>query len=86
MRVVRQIETRDLTELVDLADRLGPGMTTLPADRTALAEKVERSVASFAGNIDRADAHYMLVLEDAEGRLLGTSALYPSVGAPFGFF
>ncbi|MGN6691584.1 MAG: arginine N-succinyltransferase [Sphingopyxis sp.] len=86
MRVVRPIETRDLAALVDLAETLGPGMTTLPADREALAEKVERSVASFAGNIERADAHYMLVLEDAEGRLLGTSALYPSVGAPFGFF
>lgn len=45
MRVVRPIETRDLTGLVDLAESLGPGMTTLPADRTALADKVERSVA-----------------------------------------
>lgn len=86
MQVVRPIESRDLAALVDLAESLGPGMTTLPADRTALADKVERSVASFAGSIDRSDAHYLLVLEDADGRLLGTSALYPNVGAPFGFF
>ena len=86
MRVVRPIETRDLAALVDLAESLGPGMTTLPADPAALADKVERSVASFAGGVERADAHYMLVLEDAEGRLLGTSAVYPHVGSPFGFF
>lgn len=86
MRVVRPIETRDLGALLDLAESLGPGMTTLPADRLALAAKVERSVASFAGSIDRADAHYMLVLEDETGALLGTSAVYPHVGSPFGFF
>ncbi len=86
MRIVRPIQTGDLEALVDLAESLGPGMTTLPADRTTLADKVERSVASFAGSIDRADAHYLLVLEDEDGRLLGTSALYPSVGAPYGFF
>lgn len=86
MRIVRPIQTGDLAALLDLAESLGPGMTTLPADRAALAEKVERSVASFASSIDRADAHYMLVLEDDGGRLLGTSALYPSVGAPYGFF
>jgi arginine N-succinyltransferase len=86
MRVVRPIEAGDLAALIDLAESLGPGMTTLPADRMALGEKVERSVASFAGKVERAEAQYLLILEDDDGRLLGTSALYPSVGAPYGFF
>lgn len=86
MRVVRPIETRDLDGLVDLAESLGPGMTTLPADRATLAEKVERSVASFAGKADPIDGQYLLVLEGDEGELLGTSALYAHVGSPYGFF
>ncbi|HEX8300819.1 arginine N-succinyltransferase [Sphingomonas sp.] len=86
MRVVRPIETRDIPALLDLAENLGPGMTTLPADGAALAGKVERSVASFSGAIARADANYMLVLEDEDGALLGTSALYSHVGSPYGFF
>ncbi len=87
MRVVRPIEFHDLPALVDLADSLGPGMTTLPADRQVLAEKIERSLATFDDRLDREDALYLLVLEDLDsGKLLGTSALYPSVGGRFGFF
>ncbi len=87
MWAVRPIETGDLDALIDLAESLGPGMTTLPADRDSLAAKVEGSVASFRGTIDRGDAHYLLVLADPEsGALLGTAALYPHVGAPYGFF
>jgi arginine N-succinyltransferase len=87
MWAVRPIETRDLDALVDLAESLGPGMTTLPADRESLAAKVEGSVASFRGSVERAEAHFLLVLEDpASGALLGTAALYPHVGAPYGFF
>ena len=85
-RTVRPVETRDLDGVVALAESLGPGMTTLPPDRAALGEKIERSVASFAGKIDRTAAHYLLVLEDQGGAVLGTSALYSHVGAPYGFF
>jgi arginine N-succinyltransferase len=86
IRTVRPVETRDLDDIVALAESLGPGMTTLPPDRAALGEKIERSVASFAGRIDRADAHYLLVLQEEAGTVLGTSALYSHVGAPYGFF
>lgn len=87
MWVVRPIRTEDLAALVDLAQSLGPGMTTMPADRAVLAAKIEGSVASFAGRADRASTTYLLVLEDPEsGTLLGTAALYPHVGAPYGFF
>ena len=86
MRVVRPITMNDLDGLVDLAGSLGPGMTTLPADRPALVEKVERSVASFAGAVDRGEAQYLLVLEDEDGKVVGTSALYSHVGSPYGFF
>lgn len=86
MRAVRPAEMRDLDGVVALAESLGSGMTTLPADRAVLAEKIERSVASFRGQIDRNEAHYLLVLDDGDGTVLGTSALYPHVGSPYGFF
>jgi arginine N-succinyltransferase len=86
MRAVRPAEMRDLDGVVALAESLGSGMTTLPADRAVLGEKIERSVASFRGQIDRNEAHYLLVLDDGYGAVLGTSALYPHVGLPYGFF
>lgn len=87
MLVVRPVETRDLTTLMDLVEALGPGMTTLPADRTAMAAKIEGSVATFAKKLPVEQAQYLLVLEDVEnGAILGTAAVYPSIGSPFGFF
>lgn len=84
--VVRPVALSDLDGLVDLAESLGPGMTTLPPDRSTLADKIERSVASFGGTAERAEAQFLLVLEGDGARVLGTSALYPHVGTPYGFF
>lgn len=87
MRIVRPVATRDLGALLNIAESLGPGMTTLPADRKVLAAKIECSVASFSRAVTRAEAHYLLILEDDEsGAVLGTAALYPHVGSPYGFF
>jgi arginine N-succinyltransferase len=85
--LVRPIASRDLPALIALAEALGAGMTTLPADRDALAAKIDLSVESFAGRADRACAQFLLVLEDlGSGTLLGTAGLYPHVGSPYGFF
>lgn len=85
--VVRPVRRGDGDALFRLALAMGAGMTTFPADRDALEEKIAASVASFEGRQTRIDAQYLLVLEDlASGELLGTAALYASVGHPFGFF
>lgn len=85
--VVRPVRCGDGDALYRLALAMGAGMTTFPADREALEEKIAASVASFEGRQTRIDAQYLLVLEDlASGELLGTAALYASVGHPFGFF
>lgn len=85
--VVRPVRRRDGDALFRLALAMGPGMTTFPADREALAAKAEASVASFEGRAAPAAAQYLLVLEDlGSGELLGTAALYARVGEPFGFF
>jgi arginine N-succinyltransferase len=85
--VVRPAAPGDLGALTALATALGPGMTTLPADRKVLAEKIDGSTETFAGRREPTAAQYLLVLEDAAGGgLLGVAAVYPSVGHPYGFF
>ncbi|HEY1144990.1 MAG TPA: arginine N-succinyltransferase [Allosphingosinicella sp.] len=87
MWLIRPVRIADLEAVTALAEALGPGMTTLPADRTAIAGKIEHSVATFAGAAQSADAQYLLVLEDqGSGNVLGTAAIYPSIGSPYGFF
>jgi len=79
MWVVRPVGTSDLSALHELAAGLGAGMTTLPPDGAVLAGKIESSEASFAGRAERADAQYLLVLEDEDsGAVLGTAAVYAS--------
>jgi arginine N-succinyltransferase len=87
MWVIRPARLADLNALVDLAESLGPGMTTLPADRKTLAHKLDATVASFSGQVSGAAAQYLLVLEDNDvPGLMGVSAVYPKIGHPFGFF
>jgi len=85
--VVRPVRATDIGVLVELAEALGAGMTTFPADPEAIARKVEASLTTFAGRAEPEDARYLLVLEDLDAsRVDGVAALYPSVGWPYGFF
>lgn len=87
MWVVRPVVENDLDSLMDLAGSLGSGMTTFPHDRPTLSLKVETAIASFGGQLAPENAAYLMVLEDHESRqVLGVSAVYPSIGNPFGFF
>lgn len=87
MWVVRPVTTNDLDALLTLAQALGNGMTTFPADRATLAYKIETAVASFSGHCEPKDAVYLMALEDSDSKeLLGVSAVYPAIGSPFGFF
>ena len=84
-RLVRPAAAHDLPQMIALIQSLGSGMTSMPNDADALAAKSDRSEQSFAGRA-KADLQYVLVLEDEEGRLLGTSAVYPRIGDSHGFF
>jgi len=65
MFVVRPVARDDLPAVLALSERTGTGLTTLPASRDRLAGRIERSIASFAGTADRAEACYVFVLADA---------------------
>jgi len=84
MFFVRPITREDLPAVLALSERTGTGLTTLPANRERLSERIERALASFAGTAERADACYMFVLVDDSGsgggRVVGISAIEAAVG------
>jgi arginine N-succinyltransferase len=81
MLFVRPIARDDLPAVLALSERTGDGLTTLPANSDRLAGRIERSLASFAGEALRADACYVFVLDDSEtGRVVGIAAIEAAVG------
>ena len=41
--IIRPVTMEDLEAVLDLAAQTGPGMTSLPADRNLLSEKIQDS-------------------------------------------
>jgi len=87
MLVVRAIEQKDLDGLLDLATRVGGGMTTLKADRGMLGARVDVACASFAESIAPEERDYMFVMEDTtNGALAGVCAIKSEVGLTEPFY
>ena len=81
MFFVRPIARDDLPAVLALSERTGSGLTTLPANRERLSARIERSLASFAGNATRADTCFVFVLVDsATDRVVGIAAIEGAVG------
>lgn len=81
MFYVRPIAREDLPAVLALSERSGAGLTTLPANAKRLAQRIERSLAAFAGNAAKADACYVFVLVDGVGgSVVGISAIEAAVG------
>jgi arginine N-succinyltransferase len=81
MFFVRPIARDDLPAVLALSERTGTGLTTLPANKERLSGRIDRSLASFAGAAERADACYVFVLVDAAtARVVGIAAIEAAVG------
>lgn len=85
---VRPIRLTDLDELEQLAIESGVGMTTLPANRASLKEKICSSLTSFHEDITLPeDEYYLLGLEDTETKkIVGTSGVMSSTGSHDPFY
>jgi arginine N-succinyltransferase len=72
----------DQAAVLELAKIAGFGMTSLPADEEVLQAKIDRSVASFAGNPEAQDSEsFLFVMEDpATGSVVGTTGIKAHVG------
>jgi len=71
--VVRNAQADDLPQLYDLARQFT--LLNLPADKSVLAKKLEKSTASFAGEMPKEDAEYLFVLEDLESNFVAGSGM-----------
>jgi arginine N-succinyltransferase len=81
MFYVRPIARDDLPALLTLSERTGTGLTSLPANAERLEQRIERSLASFAGTADKADLLYAFVLVDGDSdTVVGISAIRGAVG------
>jgi arginine N-succinyltransferase len=85
---LRAAHPDDLEPLYEMAKLTGGGFTNLPADRKALAAKLERAEAAFERSEDSiADEQFVLVLENAEtGDVRGTCQLMSQVGQRWPFY
>jgi arginine N-succinyltransferase len=71
--VLRSARLGDIKDLTDLAGQFS--LLNLPADKKVLTEKIERSTASFAGDLRREEAEYLFVCEDLETETIVGSSL-----------
>lgn len=71
--VLRSAQLKDIKPLNDLAGQFS--LLNLPADKKVLGDKIDRSVASFAGENARAESEYLFVVEDLENEMIVGSSL-----------
>lgn len=70
--LVRRAEREDLSKLYDLARQFT--LLNLPADKRVIAKKIEQSIASFSGELEKDEAEYLFVAEDLEENFLAGSS------------
>ncbi len=81
MMLIRPVRPGDLADILQLAGKTGIGLTSLPKDEAHLRTRIERSVATWEGRLDKADQGYLFVLEDTDvNQVVGVSAIEVAVG------
>jgi len=88
MYVVRPVERADIGALEAMAAISMPGVHTLPRTREGIVAAVERSLASFAAQVDiPSEESYLFVLEDLHRReVVGTAIIHASAGSNGTYF
>lgn len=85
--LLRCAEKKDIKDIHQLAVDSGVGITTLPADKNLLSERVDWSIESIHKKVTQpTNEYYFFVLEDpVTHQVVGTSAIEAFVGhdAPF---
>jgi arginine N-succinyltransferase len=79
----------DHPAVLELARQAGFGMTSLPPDAVVLKDKIEASVASFAGKYPKpGQESFFFVLEDGEngGHIAGTCGIKARIGLSQPFY
>lgn len=86
---LRPATLNDHEAVLELARQAGFGMTSLPPDVAVLKDKIEASVASFAGkNAKSGQESFFFVLEDGDnaGHIAGTCGIKAHIGLSQPFY
>lgn len=88
MVVIRPVEHADLEKLYELAEKVGPGMTTFPADKETLTIKIKDSKRAFCDATAKEKANsFLMVLEDTKtNAIIGTAGVYSNIGINTPFY
>lgn len=88
MLVMRPARSGDVDGVLALAKASPVGVTSLPDDRSRLAERIAASEAAMASEVNYAgEESYFFVLEDEQsGELLGCSGIVAAVGVSEPFY
>lgn len=78
--LIRPVCETDIDAVYDLASQTGPGMTSLPADKKILVNKIEESLNSFRINpTEPGNEAYRFVME-LDDKIVGIAAIRARVG------
>lgn len=81
MMLIRPVRLGDVADILQLSGKTGIGLTSLPKDEAHLRTRIERSIATWKGELDKSEQGYLFVLEDLEQqKVVGVSALEVAVG------
>jgi len=81
MLVIRPVTKADHDELYRMAEAVGTGFTSLPANHELISQRISRSEAAFEQEVAPEHAKYMFVMEDTDnGRCVGICAIEARVG------
>jgi arginine N-succinyltransferase len=85
---IRAARKSDLRSFYNLAKLTGGGFTNLPAEKSTLEAKLERSAAGFTREGDTpGDDLYIFMLENVDtGKIIGTCQVFGAVGSESPFY
>ncbi|WP_101760054.1 arginine N-succinyltransferase [Oceanicoccus sp. KOV_DT_Chl] len=87
MLIIRPVANGDLADLLQLANKAGKGMTSLPPCEQTLQQSIDKSTASFNSSKPSPEDYFLLVLEDLSiGKVVGTTAIYARTHSKQAFY
>jgi arginine N-succinyltransferase len=82
---MRPVRREDFDAILALAKQSGGGMTNLPSDPDALRKRIDFAAASFEANATKPGPEVYTLALEKDGKLMGVSAVFSSVGLDNGF-
>ncbi len=84
--VMRPATVRDLKHFYDFANEAGPGITSLPREKSYLENQLTQSERAFAGKLGPDEKEIYLFCLEIDGNVIGTAGIVSHVGVNEPFF